>query len=265
MTTIEPLVERARAIVADWRAYIGIEESVKIGVQVGDLSEFVKENAAFVGPLPPNDTPLGFTMGSGDHTEFSVCIDPKAFADDNLEGVIVHELVHVHTFAQCETAEEREALEIATELAAQITMKHRSDLAALASALADKKTKERHAPVQGFSAGIPWDVHLRAYDAYCKKYTPQPALIDLEGRNCRGGFSTGELDDLIPGWRDELDERTKLRAERDAAMKAGERVRALGGSDVRCKACGSLGDRRCLAPEDVRAASMPATSAERTE
>lgn len=66
------------------------------------------------------------------------------------------------------------------------------------------------APVQGYSAGIPWDMHLRAYDAYCKHYGRQPALIDLEGRNCRGGFGADELDRFIPGWRKELSERTHL-------------------------------------------------------
>lgn len=60
------------------------------------------------------------------------------------------------------------------------------------------------APVQGYSAGIPWSLHLEAYDAYCKKWSPQPALIDWNGRGCRGGFSTGELDDFIPGWRERV-------------------------------------------------------------
>lgn len=69
-------------------------------------------------------------------------------------------------------------------------------------------TDEKRAPVQGFSAGIPWDMHLRAYDAYCKKWSPQEALI--EG-GCRGGFSTGELDEFIPGWRDELSVRIAQR------------------------------------------------------
>lgn len=72
-------------------------------------------------------------------------------------------------------------------------------------------SEEKIAPVQGYSAGIPWSMHLRAYDAYCKMYGPQQALIDLEGRNCRGGFSVGELDMFIPGWRDELSEITRLR------------------------------------------------------
>jgi len=67
---------------------------------------------------------------------------------------------------------------------------------------------EKRAPVQGYSAGIPWSMHLRAYDAYCKRYRPQPALI--EG-GCRGGFGTEELDMFIPGWREELSEIAALR------------------------------------------------------
>jgi hypothetical protein len=69
---------------------------------------------------------------------------------------------------------------------------------------------DKHAPVQGYSAGIPWSMHLRAYDMYCKKYGPQPALVDLEKKNCRGGFGTEELDEFIPGWRDELSKTVQL-------------------------------------------------------
>lgn len=76
---------------------------------------------------------------------------------------------------------------------------------------AESLAKEKLAPVQGYSAGIPWAMHLRAYDAYCKRYSAQPALIDLEGRNCRGGFGTKELDMFIPGWREELSEFHQLR------------------------------------------------------
>lgn len=36
-------------------------------------------------------------------------------------------------------------------------------------------------------------VTLRAYEVYCEVHGPQPALVDLNGRNCRGGFSAGEL------------------------------------------------------------------------
>ncbi|MEE8113597.1 MAG: hypothetical protein V3T23_04505 [Nitrososphaerales archaeon] len=36
-------------------------------------------------------------------------------------------------------------------------------------------------------------VYMRAYEVYCHVYSPQEALIDLEGRGCRGGFGLGEL------------------------------------------------------------------------
>jgi hypothetical protein len=74
-------------------------------------------------------------------------------------------------------------------------------------------TQQKMAPVQGYPGGIPWAIHLEAYEVYCKRWGPQPALIDLEGRNCRGGFSTGELDDFIPGWRDRVSEFGRMRAE----------------------------------------------------
>ena len=80
--------------------------------------------------------------------------------------------------------------------------------------------KEKSAPVQGYTPGIPWSLHLEAYDAYSKRWSPQPAMIDLEGRNCRGGFSTGELDEFIPGWRDRVSEITKLHAEVAALRQA---------------------------------------------
>lgn len=68
----------------------------------------------------------------------------------------------------------------------------------------------KRAPVQGYAPGIPWDMHMEAYAAYCVKYSPQPALIDLEGRHCRGGFATSELDMLTPGWRDEIKRRQDM-------------------------------------------------------
>jgi hypothetical protein len=64
---------------------------------------------------------------------------------------------------------------------------------------------EKRAPVQGYAPGIPWSLHLEAYAAYCKKWAAQPALIDLEGRNCRGGFGVDELDEFVPGWRERAD------------------------------------------------------------
>jgi hypothetical protein len=71
---------------------------------------------------------------------------------------------------------------------------------------------EKIAPVQGYTPGIPWSLHLEAYAAYSKKWSPQPAMIDLEGRNCRGGFGVDELDEFIPGWRDHVSEIGMLKA-----------------------------------------------------
>jgi len=85
------------------------------------------------------------------------------------------------------------------------------------------KCQTRLAPVQGFSAGIPWQMHLRAYDAYCKLYGKQQALI--QGW-CRGGFSTEELDMFIPGWREEVwlvnDLREQLAAAEAEVKRQGE-------------------------------------------
>jgi hypothetical protein len=36
-------------------------------------------------------------------------------------------------------------------------------------------------------------VTLRAYEVYCHVHGEQPAMVDLAGRGCRGGFGTGEL------------------------------------------------------------------------
>lgn len=95
------------------------------------------------------------------------------------------------------------------------------EIATLLRQSASGEPSEKRAPVQGFEGGIPWSMHLRAYDAYCKIYSPQPALIDLEKRNCRGGFHTSELDQFIPGWRDELSEIVALRNELAALKAAG--------------------------------------------
>jgi hypothetical protein len=73
----------------------------------------------------------------------------------------------------------------------------------------------KHAPAQlGRGGGlIPWEVHLAAYEVYCEVFSPQPALIDLEGRNCRGGFGELELIALLYArsfprkeWRERSDE-----------------------------------------------------------
>lgn len=56
-------------------------------------------------------------------------------------------------------------------------------------------------------------VTLRAYEVYAHVFGPQPALIDLVGRNCRGGFSVGELIAFLYArsfpkeeWRQRVDE-----------------------------------------------------------
>jgi hypothetical protein len=33
----------------------------------------------------------------------------------------------------------------------------------------------------------------RAYEVYCHLHGPQPAMMDLEGRGCRGGFGATEI------------------------------------------------------------------------
>jgi hypothetical protein len=67
---------------------------------------------------------------------------------------------------------------------------------------------DKLAPVQGFTPGIPWEMHLRAYDVYRKEYGEQKALI--EGW-CRGGFGCTELDNFIPGWREEVSQFAALK------------------------------------------------------
>ena len=65
----------------------------------------------------------------------------------------------------------------------------------LAKAMAEIRThpiQSRH-KYDVSQARVPEVVALRAYEVYSKVCGPQPALIDLEGRNCRGGFGTGEI------------------------------------------------------------------------
>lgn len=92
------------------------------------------------------------------------------------------------------------------------------------------KERIRNAPAQGYEGGIPWKMHLRAYDAYCSKWSPQQALI--EG-GCRGGFGVNELDEFIPGWREEL----SLLAKKDTEIdRLGKLVFVPGRRD--CAKCG---------------------------
>lgn len=68
----------------------------------------------------------------------------------------------------------------------------------------------KRAPVQGFPAGIPWALHMKAYEVYCKRYGEQQAMI--EG-GCRGGFGMSELDSFIPGWRARVSDIDAMRQE----------------------------------------------------
>jgi hypothetical protein len=68
---------------------------------------------------------------------------------------------------------------------------------------------------------VPKDVALRAYEVYCEVYSPQPALIDLEGRGCRGGFGAGEIIAFLYArsfpkneWRKRFEEALRRPAER---------------------------------------------------
>ena len=97
-------------------------------------------------------------------------------------------------------------------------------------------TPEKMAPVQGYTPGIPWSLHLEAYDVYSRKWAPQPALIDLEGRGCRGGFTTSELDEFIPGWRDRVSELVRVKAQRDELVAALKSV--LNWIDDNCETSG---------------------------
>jgi len=71
-------------------------------------------------------------------------------------------------------------------------------------------TSERRAPVQGYSPGIPWSLHIKAWDAYAAKYGRYQSAERMAER---GGFHTNELDVFVPGWRDEVSEITRLQTE----------------------------------------------------
>lgn len=71
-------------------------------------------------------------------------------------------------------------------------------------------TRPRARPV------MPSEVTLRAYEVYCYLWSAQPALVDLAGRDCRGGFGVGELVALLYArsfpkneWRKRFDEALK--------------------------------------------------------
>jgi hypothetical protein len=120
----------------------------------------------------------------------------------------------------------------------------RTDREIIAEAYSEEAAATWRAPVQmerGARMDIPWPIHLEAYEAYCKRYGPQTALIDLTGRGCRGGFHVGELDGFVPNWRDRatyfgrlvsrVDELEAKQKRRDAQIEAmGEALHNLSGA-----------------------------------
>lgn len=57
---------------------------------------------------------------------------------------------------------------------------------------------------------IPWSIAERAYMVYSGKYGTRQSMETLAAR---GGFSPGELDMFVPGWRDDVSEIVRLTAE----------------------------------------------------
>lgn len=80
---------------------------------------------------------------------------------------------------------------------------------------------------------LPEAVTRRAYEVYCHIFSPQPAIVDLAGRGCRGGFGAGELVALLYArsfpkeeWSARFDEAIKLKPKTDvvrARAQTGER------------------------------------------
>lgn len=103
---------RSRA--ADWADFMNI--TTPFTVQYGSFDGLPEEAKA-------TGDEFGATFGSPDNSQFIVCISDKC-PPEKLDQVIVHELVHVHTFAQS-GPDDRAAMEVATELAAQLVIQLR--------------------------------------------------------------------------------------------------------------------------------------------
>jgi hypothetical protein len=86
-----------------------------------------------------------------------------------------------------------------------------------------------HGPVERRSQPGPQTISMslaeRAWSVYRQKYGAGQSLARMIER---GGFHAGELDDFVPGWRDEEYELTRLRAEVETlrAERDAERARA---------------------------------------
>ena len=81
-------------------------------------------------------------------------------------------------------------------------------------------SEQRQFPIQSTQERgrhtVPESVYMAAYEVYCHVYSPQEAIIDLDGKNCRGGFGMGELVAFLYArhfpqdqWRDKVDEAFK--------------------------------------------------------
>ncbi len=68
-------------------------------------------------------------------------------------------------------------------------------------------------------SSVPWEIAERAYSVYSARYGTSQSLKRLAER---GGFHPGEMDDLLPGWRDEVNVFAQLRAELKAALRDAE-------------------------------------------
>jgi hypothetical protein len=69
---------------------------------------------------------------------------------------------------------------------------------------------------------IPWEIAEEAYSAYAQRYGKGQSLEELAKR---GGFSWGEMDEYLPGWRERVDLLNTLRAENEQLKAYGERIR----------------------------------------
>lgn len=88
----------------------------------------------------------------------------------------------------------------------------------------------RMAPVQG-SDPIPWAVHVAAWEVYAKRYGEDQSASRLAQR---GGFSVGELDKFLPGWRSDAGRAIFSQQELTAALAA-ERERCATWHDKRAE------------------------------
>lgn len=69
---------------------------------------------------------------------------------------------------------------------------------------------------------IPYELAQRAYLVYAKKYgTSQP--LDRMGQ--RGGFYPEELDEFVPGWREELSELNALKKQLGIALESADSMK----------------------------------------